>query len=223
MVGGNKAQLKATALTLHRRIPRVNKVDKYQITRVMRDKIYADIQRIRQMWCKGSSDMEIRRDLFLSHQQWRARINIMRSTPPDEGVIASFKRYQHQHGRFTLRLESRLNKLTLLYEAAVEDISVVSGSGGGTEKSVKRDPREARRLQTQMARVDEALRSGEEQLLAIKTQLGVIVPLTAGEDAQDINQSLFRTHNVKEVWRRRREKEKEIEVKASKIKAKKEA
>ena len=222
MVGGNKAQLKATALTLRKKgNGKVhNLVDKYQITKPLRDKIYADIQRIRQMWCQGSSDMQIRRDLNLSHQSWRARLNIMRTVPPDEGVLASYKRYTNQHERFTTRLESRLDKLTGLYEAANEEIELPVLRRGATADETykrKRDPREARRIQVQLARVDEAMRDGEEKLLAIKTQLGIISPLKLGQEGDDMSKSLFRASNIKEIWRRRKEKEKEVEVEAKNL------
>lgn len=225
MVGGNTAQLKATALTLRKHNGKTrNQADRYQITRPLREKIFADIQRIRQMWCQGCSDMQIRRDLNLSHHAWRARVNIMRTVPPDEGVVNSFRRYQQQHERFTLRLESRLNKLTTLYESADEEISIpiVGRAANSTEVfKRKRDPREARRIQVQMAHVDESLRSGEEQLLAIKTQLGIIVPLASGEDVDDMKRSLFRSSNIKEIWRRRKEREKEVEVEAKEVTTKK--
>lgn len=221
MVGGNKAQLTATALTLRKRNGKPhNLVDKYQISKPLRDKIYADIQRIRQMWCRGSSDMEIRRDLHLSHQQWRARLNIMRTVPPDEGVIASYTRYQRQHERFTARLEGRLDKLTGLFESADEELTLpVIGRAARSNETYKskRDPREARRIQVQMAHVDESMRSSEEQLLAIKTQLGIISPLKAGEDIDDMQKSLFRSSNIKEIWRRRKEKEKELETTAKEV------
>ena len=219
MVGGNKAQLEATALTLRKKgNGKVhNLVDKYQITKPLRDKIYADIQRIRQMWCQGSNDMEIRRDLNLSHQSWRARLNIMRTVPPDEGVLASYKRYTNQHERFTTRLESRLDKLTGLYDSANEEIELpVMRRGAGPDEVYKRkrDPREARRIQALLARVDEVMRDGEEKLLAIKTQLGIISPLKLGQEEGDMAKSLFRASNIKEIWRRRKEKEKEVEVEA---------
>ena len=219
MVGGSKAQLGATALTLRKsgngKVQ--NLVDKYQITKPLRDKIYADIQRIRQMWCQGSSDMEIRRDLNLSHQSWRARLNIMRTVPPDEGVLASYKRYTNQHERFTTRLESRLDKLTGLYDSANEEIELLVLRRGAAANEVykrKRDPREARRIQALLARVDEVMRDGEEKLLAIKTQLGIITPFKSGEAGDDMAKSLFRASNIKEIWRRRKEKEKEVDVKS---------
>ena len=226
MVGGNKAQLEATALTLRKsNNGKVhNLIDKYQITKPIRDKIYADIQRIRQMWCQGSNDMQIRRDLNLSHQSWRARLNIMRTVPPDEGVLASYKRYTNQHERFTTRLESRLDKLTGLYEAANEEIElpVLRRDAGPNEVyKRKRDPREARRIQALLARVDEVMRDGEEKLLAIKTQLGIISPLKLGQEEGDMAKSLFRASNIKEIWRRRKEKEKEVEVEVVATKKKK--
>jgi len=138
----------------------------------------------------------------------------MRAVPPNEEVLRSYNRYFLENEKYRSKLLHRLAQMTKLYEHARVEVEVanVIDTNTGNPVTVRRrhDSHEARRLQVSMADIDSSLIACEEKLLAIKTQLGIIEPVPpSGGDEQ---QSLFKTSNIKEVWRRRKEREKEIDV-----------
>lgn len=169
--------------------------------------IYADIKRIRLMWAKGWTDIQIRRTLNLNWSKWKNRLRVMRAVPPDEDVIRTWQRYFLENEKFKARQEIRLRRLTTLYTKATEEVTV-STSGSNSSYTRPRDLKAAKDLQVAMGEIDERIRTAEAQLVILKQRLGVMDDHGGGSGIGDMP---FTSTNIRDAWERRNRKRQQIE------------
>jgi hypothetical protein len=134
--------------------------------------VIRDINQIRKLWSFGYSDLEIRKRLQLTSDQWRKRLDRMRAIPPEDDTIKSFEKYYFEHAKYVAKLERRQRRLNSLYEQATEDIQVYNRNGVPFNRP--RDLELARTVVVDLAAVDKDLITAERDLIQIKQKLGII-------------------------------------------------
>ena len=128
--------------------------------------------RIRKYWALGYSDLEIRKRLNLTNDQWRKRLDRMRAIPPQDDTVRSFERYYFEHIKYVAKLERRQRRLNEVYDFAIEEIESYNRNGVPFKRP--RDLELARSSLVDLAAVDKDLITAERDLIAIKQKLGII-------------------------------------------------
>lgn len=134
--------------------------------------VIKDINKMRQLWATGYSDLEIRKKMGLTFEQWKKRLDRMRAVPPEDDTVRSFKRYFFEHTKYIAKLERRQRRLNKLYEKSMEKITTVSR--GGLQYTRPRDLELARALMVDLANVDKDILKAEQDLVNMKQKLGII-------------------------------------------------
>ena len=168
--------------------------------------VIKDINSIRQFWALGFSDLEIRKKLELTSDQWRKRLDRMRAIPPQDDTIKSFEKYHFEHTKYVAKLERRQRRLNALYDNAVEEIESYNRNGVPFKRP--RDLELARTLVVDLAAVDKDLITAERDLIAIKQKLGII-----DQTPQKVEiTGVFNVGVLEQAWAIRKKQLKAIEL-----------
>jgi hypothetical protein len=160
--------------------------------------VIKDIQEIRRFWSLGYSDLEIRKRMQLTPEQWRKRLDRMRAIPPADDTIKSFEKYYFEHSKYVAKLERRQRRLNILYTQATEEIE--SYNRNGVPYKRPRDLELARTLVVDLAAVDKDLITAEKELILIKQRLGIIDQTPAKVEITGI----FNVGVLEQAWALRR-------------------
>src|ERR1044072_1722596 len=145
-------------------------IDRNEVTH--RFNVIKDVQEMRRQWALGYSDLEIRKRMKLSAEQWRKRLDTMRAVPPADDTIKSFERDFLEHTKHGAKLERRQRRLNTIYDNAIEEIEVHNRFNAVFKRP--RDLELARATLVDLAAVDKDIIKAEQDLIQVKQKLGII-------------------------------------------------
>jgi hypothetical protein len=180
-----------------------------------RSRTIADIKQIRLLWRTGMTDLEVREELGLNWKEWKRRVRIMRSIPPDDEVVSVMRRYIHEHNRTIARMEMRMKDMEAQKEKALEEIEVFDRKEMDPKtkkpKAMYTRPRNlelASTITKDLAVLDRELLKTNQELIAMQERLGMIDHTPPAEDDSAFDDALVITSpNLMVVWDRRKKRE----------------
>ena len=195
-----KALLKSVRISPYSRNKKRTKlIDKDKV--LTQRSIIKDINQIREYWSLSYSDLEIRKKMRLTYQQWKRRLDRMRAVPPQDDTVKAFTRYYLEHTKYIAKLERRQRRLNSLYERCMEDIEIIGRSGLAYKKP--RDLELARTTVVDLAAVDKDMIKAEQDLVAMKQKLGIIDQEVARVEVTNV----FNVGVLEQAWALRKQKQ----------------